>query len=76
MKRRIATRITGAVMVAGLMLQSVPFAFSQNGSSKPADKNAAINAKIRQEAMENSQIKNTLHHFTDVYGPRLTGSPK
>ena len=34
-----------------------------------------INAKIRKEGMENSQIMRTMHHLTDVYGPRLTGSP-
>jgi len=34
-----------------------------------------IYAKIRKEGMENSQIMKTLHYFTDVYGPRLTGSP-
>jgi hypothetical protein len=32
--------------------------------------------KIRQEATSRSQILGTLHMFTDVYGPRLTGSPK
>lgn len=31
--------------------------------------------KIRREALEHSQILNTLHVLTDVYGPRLTGSP-
>lgn len=31
--------------------------------------------KIRKEGMNNSQIMRTLHFFTDVYGPRLTGSP-
>jgi carboxypeptidase Q len=31
--------------------------------------------KIRREATERSQIMNTLHTLTDVYGPRLTGSP-
>ena len=31
--------------------------------------------KIRREAKENSQILETLHIFTDRYGPRLTGSP-
>jgi carboxypeptidase Q len=31
--------------------------------------------KIRREALERSQILNTLHMLTDVYGPRLTGSP-
>jgi hypothetical protein len=31
--------------------------------------------KIRTEAAERSQILKTLHVLTDVYGPRLTGSP-
>ena len=31
--------------------------------------------RIRKEAMTNSQIMKTMHMFTDVYGPRLTGSP-
>jgi hypothetical protein len=33
------------------------------------------NARIRQEGRERSQIMRTLHFLTDVYGPRLTGSP-
>ena len=32
-------------------------------------------ARIRAEALERSQIMQTLHMLTDVYGPRLTGSP-
>jgi carboxypeptidase Q len=32
-------------------------------------------AKIRKEGRANSQIMKTLHFLTDVYGPRLTGSP-
>jgi hypothetical protein len=31
--------------------------------------------KIRREATTNSQILKTVHMLTDVYGPRLTGSP-
>lgn len=34
-----------------------------------------IQTMIRKEGMENSQIMRTLHFLTDVYGPRLTGSP-
>lgn len=33
------------------------------------------NARVRQEGRERSQIMRTLHFLTDVYGPRLTGSP-
>src|SRR5215510_2450593 len=36
---------------------------------------ATINDKIRKEEMEHSQIMRTLHFLTDVYGPRVTGSP-
>ena len=36
---------------------------------------ADIQWKIRREATDNSQILRTLHFLTDVYGPRLTGSP-
>ena len=31
--------------------------------------------RIRKEERDNSQIMKTMHMFTDVYGPRLTGSP-
>ncbi len=31
--------------------------------------------KIRREAHDRSQVMNSLHVLTDVYGPRLTGSP-
>ena len=35
----------------------------------------AVNARIRAEARDRSQIMQTLHVLTDVHGPRLTGSP-
>src|SRR5262249_34769557 len=34
-----------------------------------------VNARIRKEEADNSQIMRTMHFLTDVYGPRLTGSP-
>ena len=37
--------------------------------------NADVNARIRKEESDNSQIMRTMHFLTDVYGPRLTGSP-
>ena len=37
--------------------------------------NDDINARIRKEGRENSQVLRTMHYLTDVYGPRLTGSP-
>jgi hypothetical protein len=54
-----------AVLVAAL---AVPV-----GQSERIDQD--VNARIRAEGEKNSQILRTLHHLTDVYGPRLTGSP-
>ena len=34
-----------------------------------------VNAKIREEGLNNSRIMDTVHVLTDVHGPRLTGSP-
>ncbi len=34
-----------------------------------------MNWRIRQEANTNSQIMASVHKLTDLYGPRLTGSP-
>ena len=50
-----------------LSLLTLPIV-AQNGSGD-------LLARIRAEAMERSQIMKTMHMFTDVYGPRLTGSP-
>jgi carboxypeptidase Q len=37
---------------------------------------ADVNARIRQEENAHSQIMRTLHFLSDVYGPRVTGSPQ
>lgn len=37
--------------------------------------NSDLNARIRDEGMNRSQVMRTLHFLADVYGPRLTGSP-
>ncbi len=52
-------------------------ALAQGQALAPAATNPDpdIQAKIRKEGMENSQIMRTMHFLTDVYGPRLTGSP-
>ena len=40
-----------------------------------SDRDEELLARIRKEGMEHSQILKTMHMLTDVYGPRLTGSP-
>ncbi|HEY0659593.1 MAG TPA: M20/M25/M40 family metallo-hydrolase, partial [Pyrinomonadaceae bacterium] len=68
--KKTTTLKTAIVM---LLLQCV---LVQNTAFAQAAQTATdINAQIRKEAMENSQIMRTIHFFTDVYGPRLTGSP-
>ncbi|MCY7377029.1 MAG: M20/M25/M40 family metallo-hydrolase [Pyrinomonadaceae bacterium] len=54
------------LFIYSLFLQTVPIL-----AQMPPD----INERIRKEGMENSQIMRTIHYFSDVYGPRLTGSP-
>ncbi len=71
MKTIAMIKLISLLMVLGVILQVVPAV-----SAQYSNKDAEIYAKIRKEAMENSQIMKTLHNFTDVYGPRLTGSPK
>ena len=58
-------QLFGLLIVAAVV--STPFA------QEKIDKD--MQWKIRREAMENSQIMHTMHFLTDVYGPRLTGSP-
>ncbi len=55
-----------------LLINPLP-ALAQQQS--PPNPDAEVQAKIRKEGMENSQIMRTMHFLTDVYGPRLTGSP-
>lgn len=50
-----------------LSLLALPIA-AQDGSGD-------MLTRIRKEAMDRSQIMKTMHMFTDLYGPRLTGSP-
>lgn len=47
----------------------------QAGAVAETNPDPDIQTRIRKEGMENSQIMRTMHFLTDVYGPRLTGSP-
>ncbi|PYP86642.1 MAG: peptidase M28 [Candidatus Angelobacter sp. Gp1-AA117] len=44
-------------------------------AQSPSAVDPGINKKIRTEENDHSQIMHTMHFLTDVYGPRLTGSP-
>ena len=47
------------------------------GAQQPAQEKVDLDmiAKIKTEGLEHSQVMETLSYLTDVYGPRLTGSP-
>ncbi len=76
-KVRRAALLCGALaLVAGL--RATPFAQDQDQDSpRPRVEHLDQDViwKIRREATDRSQIMRTLHVLTDVYGPRLTGSP-
>src|SRR6185503_16359079 len=64
MKKMTTVRITTLFVLLAFILQTGVLA-----------QNDDINAKIRAEGKNNSQIMKTMHYLADVYGPRLTGSP-
>ena len=43
--------------------------------AQTSNRDEDVRARIRKEGMERSQIMHTVHMLTDVYGPRLTGTP-
>lgn len=55
-------------VLAGLAIAGAPAVTSEKIDPE-------VNARIRAEAENNSQIMRTMHYLTDVHGPRLTGSP-
>jgi hypothetical protein len=72
---RAAALLCGALtLVAGL--RATPFAQDQDPPRPRVEKlDQDVIWKIRREATDRSQVMRTLHFLTDVYGPRLTGSP-
>jgi hypothetical protein len=67
-KRLVALSLVLSLVVSLLLSLSPVSVTAQNGSGDTL-------ARIRSEAMDRSQIMKTMHMFTDLYGPRLTGSP-
>ncbi|HEV7699311.1 MAG TPA: M20/M25/M40 family metallo-hydrolase [Pyrinomonadaceae bacterium] len=70
MKKRIFFRAVVALVLAQAIV--LPQALL---AQTAAPTQAEIYAAIRKEGMDNSKIMHTLHILTDLYGPRLTGSP-
>src|SRR5262245_33518213 len=70
-------RIFAPLLVLTLVVAfpAAPPQAGQAAPEKPEKIDAAMNAKIKAEGLERSQIMRIEHVLTDVYGPRLTGSP-
>jgi hypothetical protein len=64
------------VAIALVLFLGIPVVgLSASSSAGMSTEDDAIIEKIRTEGWDHSQVMEILHHFTDVYGPRLTGSP-
>jgi carboxypeptidase Q len=70
-------KIAALLLFASLSFN--PFAAVNTTAQTAAARTERIDSevywKIRREGMERSEAMRTLHFLTDVYGPRLTGSP-
>lgn len=81
MKSVISRRAMGRYLGVALWgVGTIGLGFSVTVSSAmaqvPAEKiDTEMIEKIQQEGMERSKVMDTLSYLTDVYGPRLTGSP-
>ena len=62
-------------MLRSITATAIALAFAAVPGPDPERIDHETNARIREEAQQRSQIMRTLHHLTDVHGPRLTGSP-
>lgn len=69
MKRHLAAFLSFVLLLTPLA------ALGQDAANRTERVDAEIYWKIRREATDNSQIMRTMHVLTDLYGPRLTGSP-
>jgi carboxypeptidase Q len=69
--KQLSTLLFTAVMVASLALQTSSPALA---AQEQMDIDTII--KIRDEGLNNSQVMENISWLTDVYGPRLTGSPQ
>jgi len=63
-----------SLLCFALLANSAP-TLAQGQTPTATNPDPDTQAKIRKEGAENSQIMRTMHFLTDVYGPRLTGSP-
>jgi carboxypeptidase Q len=64
--RRLLVAVTAAFTVAAILTPA----------ARPSDAiDLGVLSRLREEATARSQVMDTASYLTDVYGPRLTGSP-
>ena len=68
----IRTRALVALPVVCLLV-GMPAAAQTAATNEAVDYDAVF--KIKEEGFQRSQVMETVSYLTDVYGPRLTGSP-
>jgi carboxypeptidase Q len=61
------------VVLGGALALLLTLSWPLAGQHEPVDLDAIY--KIKQEGFQRSQVMDILSYLTDVYGPRLTGSP-
>ena len=66
------TRVLSFALTITLVISSSNL-MAQSGASEQLD--YAMIAKIRDEGLNRSQVMDHISWLSDVYGPRLTGSP-
>jgi len=66
--------VGGLIALCLALLAQAPPARAQEPPKEPVDEE--VMARIREEGFKRSQVMETLSYLTDVYGPRLTGSPR
>jgi len=71
LKRQTLLAVAAAAIAAALLLTG------QNSSAQAVQEQSDLDAiqRIRAEALDHSQVMDSVGMLTDVYGPRLTGSP-
>jgi carboxypeptidase Q len=75
MRQRLKASLLCFALLINVSEPSSALAQGQALAPSTANSDPDVQARIRKEGMENSQIMRTMHFLTDVYGPRLTGSP-
>lgn len=73
MQTKITKSVLHTILLAALLPAFLPL--SAYGQFAPEPVDAEMVAKMKSEAMDSSQIMQTISYLTDVHGPRLTGSP-